>query len=144
MKKEIKTLLESIKEKNIRNFLCILNNIKKEDLELLDEQKGMNVVHFCAQENSARELLLIISHITELDLNIKSKGIVQKTALQLALSLKNAEVAAILVKSGASLENVNIKEIKKEFKNDTFLIEAIEEFNNLHSQQKKKRFFSFF
>lgn len=142
MKKEVKSIIQAIREKNIRNFLSTLNLLNKEDMENIDEQTGLNIIHCCAQANAAKELLLIISYIKDINLNLKSKGIVQKTALDMAFAMGNKEVAKVLIQNGSQLSNP--KEVKKTFKDDIKFLKIIDEaLEKALPEKKKKGFFSF-
>lgn len=142
MKKEVKLIVQSIKEKNIRSFLSTLNLLTKEDIESIDEQTGFNIIHCCAQTNAAKELLLIISYIKDINLNLKSKGIVQKTALDMAFTMGNKEVAKVLIQNGVQLSNP--KEVKKTFKDDLKFLKIIDEaLEKALPEKKKKNFFLF-
>ena len=142
MKKEVKLIVQSIKEKNIRNFLSTLNLLNKEDIESVDEHTGFNIIHCCAQANAAKELLLITSYIKDINLNLKSKGIVQKTALDMAFAMGNKEVAKVLIQNGSQLSNP--KEVKKTFKDDLKFLKIIDEaLEKALPEKKKKGFFLF-
>lgn len=152
MKTEIKIMREAIKEKNNRLFLTTLGLLKKEDIEFFDEQTGLNIIHHCVKENACKELKLIIAHIPNIDLMLKSQGIVQKSALEMASSINNKEISHILIEAGALFD---MKKVKKTFNNDYKLIELMNEIKvqqayqkslepkEEYVQPKKKKFFSF-
>jgi hypothetical protein len=137
MKKEIKLMRDAINEKNIRHFLSALNVLQKEEIEEIDNQSGMNMIHYCAEKNAAKELLLIINYLRNLNLDCKCSGIIQKTAVEIAISMHHKEVSFVLIKNGANLKDVETAQ--KVFKND-------KEFENLLDDmkiKKKRGFFNF-
>ena len=147
MKQEVKELLKAMKERDIRNFLNVLNIVKLDDIEYLDEKTGLNVLHICAQENFPRELLLIINRFPNLNLNIKNQGIAQRTPLDLAVYHNNKEVSKILIENGADITLWTPKEVKRNFKGDNVFIKLVEDLikkaldkNELLDKSDKKRY----
>lgn len=145
MKKDIKLLVNAIETKNLRVFISLLHGTTQDDIEQCDEQTGLNVIHYCAQMNASKELLLIINYIKDVNLNIKTQNIVEKPSLELAINQGNKDVATILIKNGAYINQ--IKKAKDLFKDDMKTLELI---NNVYKIQQpiknndKKKWYHFF
>lgn len=142
MRLAMKKILEGMKSHNIREFLVGLRDSSIQDIEYIDEKTGYNIIHQCVQEDAAKELLLLIGYHKDLNLDIRSQGIVSRTPLELAMYLGNKKVCKVLMDKGMTVSPDFFKETRKNFQDDTSFISYMDD--SIKKTEKKRRgFFSF-
>lgn len=137
-KEQLKLLKEAIKTKGAKNIISLFSTLTAEDIQKIDEETGMNIVHYAVSENAYKELFLILAEYKTLDVNIMTKSIQKKTALDIACAKGNVEIVKLLLQNGAKIED--IQNFQKKYKQHKSILNIIEDALGI---ERKKGFFSF-
>lgn len=137
-KEQLKLLKEAIKTKATKNIISLFSTLSAEDIQKIDEETGMNIVHYAVSENAYKELFLILAEYKTLDVNIMTKSIQKKTALDIACAKGNVEIVKLLLQNGAQVED--IQNFQKKYKQHKSILNIIEDALGI---ERKKGFFSF-